>query len=170
MAFKKLADKLIAATLLAAATAAAASCDRIDDNIIPAVPVQIVFTDIGMWDRYGVAGALDWRIFNRQTSQPAGFFFTASTYTGYGGVLLVGDIYGNPQAYDLSCPVEHNPDVRVNIDAESHRAVCDKCGSQYDVFENLGYPFSGPAAQKGYGLTRYNVYPGTGTTYKVIGR
>lgn len=153
-----------------AVTIMISSCHHIDDEMIPAVPVQIVFTDIGMWNTYGVSGALDYRTFIRQENRPAGFFYTATTYTGYGGVLLVGDVYGNPQAFDLSCPVEHQPDVRIYIDSETHNGVCPKCGSTYDVFENLGYPLSGPAAKHGYGLTRYNVYSGAGTTYRVISR
>lgn len=146
------------------------SCDKIDENVIPDFPVQIVFTDVGMWHKYGIAGALDYRMFIRQTKQPEGFFYTATTYTGYGGVLLVGDIYSNPQAYDLSCPVERSPDIRVYIDNQSHQAVCPKCGSRFDVFENYGYPIQGPAAEKKFGLSRYNVYQGTGTNYMVIAR
>lgn len=145
------------------------SCDRVDDQRIPAVPVQIVFTDAGMWNLYGVGGALQHRRFIKTAtiSEPAGFFYTASTFTGYGGVLLVGDIMGDPKAYDLSCPYECSPDVRVAIDRESHLAVCPKCQSAYDVFENQGLPVSGPAAQRGYSLRRYGVYSGT-TNYRVI--
>ena len=156
--------------LSAAVGSLSSSCDRIDDDLIPDVPVQIVFTDVGMWHTYGISGALDYRMFIRQTKQPAGFFYTATTYTGYGGVLLVGDVYGNPKAYDLSCPVAHSPDIRVAVDRQTNQAVCPVCYSHFDIFENSGYPVDGPAATKRYGLTRYNVYPGTGTTYMVIGR
>ncbi len=152
------------------AMAATPSCNSIDDDAIPSVPVQIVFNDVGVWDRYGVAGALDCRYFIKETRQPSGFFYTATTYTGWGGVLLVGDIYGEPRAYDLSCPVEHAPDVRIAVDNDTHQAVCPKCGSVYDVFENYGYPLSGPAAKRGLGLKLYHVYPGNGSTYRVITR
>ncbi len=146
------------------------SCNSIDDDLIPSVPVQIVFTDVGMWNNYGVAGAMDYKYFIRESKQPAGFFYTATTYTGYGGILLVSDVYGQAQAFDLACPVEHMTNVRIYIETESMHAVCPKCGSHYDVFENLGYPLSGKATESGYGLKRYNVYPGTATTYRIIAR
>lgn len=90
--------------------------------------------------------------------------------TGYGGVLLVADINGMPRAYDLSCPVENNPEIRVKVDMETTDAVCPKCGSHYDVFVNYGSPTSGPAAKNGYGLTRYMVGSGPNGEYRVISR
>ncbi len=163
--------RVMLASLVAVVVAClVSSCDHIDDKRLPPVNVQIVFSDIGMWNTYGVGGALEYREFIREKKLPGGFFYSATTYTGFGGVLLVGDIYGNPVAYDLACPVECRSDVRVAIDAETHRAVCPVCHSEYDVFENQGHPLSGPAATNGYGLQRYGVYPGAGTTYRVIAR
>lgn len=145
------------------------SCDSVDDKRIPSMPVQIVFTDVGMWNMYGVGGAMQSRRFFRTKteSQPTGFFYTATTYTGYGGVLLVGDIMGDPKAYDLACPYECSPEIRVSVDSKTHLAVCPKCHSEYDVFENQGIAVSGPAAKRGYSLRRYGVYSGS-TNYRVI--
>ena len=150
----------------------AASCSRIDDKRIPSVNVNIVFSTDGMWSKYGVGGALQWKRFIKTSTQrvPADFPFTVSTYTGYGGVLLVGDLYGNPVAYDLSCPYEVKPDIRIEVDDESHDAYCPVCGSTYDIYGGQGRPTSGPSAERGYGLTRYNVLTGSGLNYRVVTR
>lgn len=147
-------------------------CEHIDDDRIPRVNVNIVFANEGVWAKYGVAGALDSRRFIRNTSPavPVDFPYTANTFTGYGGVLLVGDLYGNPVAYDLACPYEAKPDIRINVDKEANNAVCPVCGSTYDIFGGQGRPTSGPAASRGYGLTRYYVLEGSTLNYRVITR
>lgn len=155
--------------LLAAVGVAMTGCHSIDDQRIPAAPVSIVFTNVGVWDKYGVAGALDTRRFIKEERVPAGFPYLESTYTGFGGVLLAADLMGNPVAYDLSCPVECRRDVRVAMVPGELYAECPVCHSTYSVFENYGYPLSGIAAERGYGLQRYNVHP-SGADYYVITR
>lgn len=163
--------KAVKTVLFVALTLLSMSCDHIDNKRLPSMPVNIVFANVGMWNTYGVGGALDYRYFinTKYIRQPAGFPYTVSTYTGFGGILLVGDVYGNPRAYDLSCPVECKQDVRVQIDTEENVARCPVCHSTYAVFENFGHPLSGTAAQRGYGLQCYNVMPGT-TEYFTITR
>lgn len=135
------------------------------------MPVNIVFQSPGMWETYGVPGATSHRRFISREKEPAGFPFTAMTYTGFGGVLLVGDILGEPQAFDLACPVEARYDVRVEIDPDENVARCPECGSTYDVFGNLGTPLSGPAVDMHYALTRYHVNRGSGALeYMVVSR
>lgn len=148
---------------------ASASCNSVDDKRIPDMPVQIVFTDVGMWNMYGVNGALQHKRFFRtqSASYPAGFFYTAATYTGFGGVLLVGDVMGDAKAFDLACPYERQADIRVSINPETNYAECPKCHSEYDVFENNGLPVSGPSAEHGYSLRKYGVFS-SGTNYRVI--
>lgn len=161
---------LIAAALLSAA-AVFSACNKLDDDRIPPVPVSIVFQSPGMWENYGVPGATDWQRFIAREGEPVGFPYTAMTYTGFGGVLLVGDIMGEPQAFDLSCPVEARQDIRVTIDTENNTARCPDCGSTYDVFGNFGTPLSGPAVDLGYALTRYHVNRGSGALeYMVVTR
>lgn len=138
------------------------ACSDIDDNRIPALPVSINLADAGMWNTYGVAGYGLSRNFIRQLGQPAGFPYAAASYTGYGGVLLIGgmDPYTGdtnvPLAYDLACPVECNPDVRVYVDTSTYEAVCPVCGSHYDVCMAAGAPTSGPALT---GKHRYRLQP-----------
>lgn len=142
-------------------------CDSIDENRIPAYPVQIVLNNPGLWNTYGVAGYGQHREFIRQTGTPANFQFLETTYTGYGGVLLImgmnpfsaGDIV--PLAYDLSCPYECKENIRVAIDDETLEAICPVCGSHYDVTISGGSPTAGPAltGTVKYALQRYNAYP-----------
>ncbi len=147
-----------------------ASCHHIDDERIPAVPVYVPFSSVGVWDLYGVSGAGDSRRFIMADREPANYPYTALTATGYGGVLLVSDIHSQPVAYDLACPVECKPTTRVRFDAETMVAECPVCHSTYDVVTNYGYPLSGPAAAHGYGLQVYAVSAGANGLYRVITR
>lgn len=146
------------------------SCDSTDNSRIPAYPVQIMLNNPGLWHTYGVAGYGENRQFIRQNKVPANFQFLESTYTGYGGVLLImgmnpfvaGDVI--PLAYDLSCPVECKQYIRVEVDSESLEAVCSSCGSHYDVTMSGGAPTAGPALTGSvkYALQRYNATPSNG--------
>ena len=61
--------------------------------------------------------------------------------TGYGGVLVYAAPSANPdnlsgveyQAYDMCCPNELDPDVRVWPDSTGIYAVCEQCGSRFDL-------------------------------------
>lgn len=154
--------------VVALATTALCGCQHLDDDRIPPAPVLIQFSNVAVWDAYGVPGALDWRRFIKSERVPADYPYTAMSATGFGGVLLCGDINGNPVAYDLACPVECSSSVRVFIDVEALVAECPKCHSTYDVFSLEGHPLSGEAARMGYGLRRYHVTPGPQGEYRVI--
>lgn len=138
----------IIAVLLSVLTA---GCTSVDDDRIPSMPVSINLSDAGMWNSYGVSGFGVWREFIRELNVPSPGFFTANTYTGYGGVLLIGGMdpfnanTDTPLAYDLSCPVERKRDIRVAIDGETLEAVCPVCHSHYDVVMQGGTSISGPA-------------------------
>lgn len=145
-------------------------CRSVDDDRIPPVPVYINFTTAADWITYGVGGAGQWRRFIKAEREPGNYPYTALTQTGFGGVLLVSDFLGAPHAYDLACPVECKATIRVSVDPDIMKAVCPVCHSVYEVFENYGYPVGGPAADKGYGLTRYYVGPGPQGESMVITR
>lgn len=138
-----------------------AGCESLDSERIPPMPVNVVFQSAGMWETYGVPGATDFRYFILDESRPAGFPYTALSYTGFGGILLVADILGEPQAFDLACPVEVRRNVRVEIDRDRNIAVCPVCHSEYDVFSNYGTPIYGPAVDRHYAMTRYRVFRGS---------
>lgn len=160
---------LTAAALLAAGAAALSGCHHLDNKRLPPCNVSIVFWTQADWNIYGVSGAMTSKRFVRELREPADFPWTALTYTGLGGILLVADINGQPMAYDLACPVECNASVRVAMNADL-LAECPKCHSTYNVYSLYGHPESGIAAEKGYGLELYSVGPGRGGEYMVVSR
>lgn len=149
---------------------AVAGCDRLDDDRVPLMPVNIVFNTVADWDAYSkIGGAMNYNRFIRDQRIPSYFPWLASTYTGFGGVLLLADVYGTVQAYDLSCPVERRQDVRVVIDEDDEfLAVCPLCGSKYNVFSLMGHPVAGEAADKGYAMRRYAVDYGRSGIYCLV--
>lgn len=144
-----------------AAAALLTGCDHLDDDRIPVLPVRIGFATVGDWNVSGVGGALDHKRFIKEEGIPAGFHYTALSATGFGGVLLVGDVLGHPAAYDLACPVECRRDVRIFVNTDEMVGECPECHSKYDIFSLGGHPLSGPAANDGYGLRRYTVGAGS---------
>ena len=153
-------------------------CQSVDDDRIPNMPVNIVLSDAGTWNTYGVSGFGSSRRFIISLREPSGFPYTQTSATGFGGVLLISgmDPYTAttdvPLAYDLSCPVEMKSDVRVEVEGELYNAVCPVCGSKYDVTMGGGAPLSGPAAsgERKYGLRRYACYPSGNGGYVVTNR
>ena len=161
--------------LCIAASAVSTSCDDVDSERIPAYRVQIALNNAGLWNTYGVGGYGQYRYFIRETRTPANFPFRETTFTGFGGVLLImgmdpfgeGDII--PLAYDLACPVECKPDIRVAMDDDNLEAVCPVCGSRYNVLMNGGAPVGGPAATGSvkYGLQNYRCLGSPGGGYVI---
>lgn len=145
------------------------SCHSVDDRRIPPFAVYIPFRNVAEWDFYGNPAATSYRRFIYALNYPSNYPWTSMTLTGFGGVLLVGDIHGMPQAYDLACPYECQQDVRVVVESDN-RAHCPKCHSVYEIFTNYGLPVAGPAAEHGYALQRYYVGPGSNGEYRVITR
>lgn len=158
---------IIAASAAAALLAATTSCGSTDHTRTPPAPVYIAFPTQPEWTLYGTPSALDYKEFILNQT-PADFPWTAMTRTGYGGVLLVGDIMGNPAAYDLSCPYENRTDIRIRVDNERLDAFCPKCGSRYFIFDNYGRAYSGPAYDMKYELRRYSVGPGGNGVYMAV--
>lgn len=149
------------------AAAAFCSCSHTDNKRLPVCQVNIVFYTQADWVTYGVAGAAAHRDFIREQRVPVNFPYTASTYTGFGGVLLCTGYDGSPMAYDLACPVECDRNVRVYIN-DDLMAECPKCHSQYDVFGLRGGPVAGPAAKDGYGMQIYRVGTGRQGEFMVV--
>ena len=149
------------------------SCNTLDDDRIPNMPVNISLADPGLWNTYGVSGFGTHRNFIL-TQQPAGFPWKSNSATGFGGVLLIegvdpfSAVTAAPLAYDLSCPVERRPDIRVKVENATYMAVCPQCNSVYDVTSAGGAPIEGEAAEGKYKyrLKMYRVIPsGTGGYY-----
>lgn len=146
------------------------SCKHIDDQRIPPAPVRLEFRGISEWNTYGAPGALNHRRYIKPERIPSDYPYTMLSQTGFGGILIVGDILGAPRAYDLACPVECKADVRIIVDTEASNAYCPRCHSVYDIFTNYGQPLSGPAHEDGYGLQKYYIGAGTQGEYMVVTR
>lgn len=158
---------------LAAAMILSAGCDSVDDSRIPYSEVRLTFPTVGDWHIYGVQGdaaAARSYILTDRERVPAGFPFTALSRTGYGGILLAADVMGDLHAFDLACPVEIRPTVRISIDTDHLCGRCAVCGSTYDIFSNAGMPLSGPAQELGYALQRYSVTYGGAGEYLTVTR
>lgn len=148
---------------VALAMVAMASCNTIDSDRIPSMPVNINLTPQSAWHTYGVTAFGDYRYFIREAREPSNFPWLEATRTGFGGVLLIRgvDAFTNeadvPLAYDLACPVERRADVRVRMVPTDALPVaqCPECGSRYNVIEAGGRPISGPALNDGFGLRIY---------------
>lgn len=150
-------------------------CDSVDDERIPSVPVHLSFATVADWVQWGVAEeSAGHRSYiyapGSKTNIPEGYPYKAVDATGYGGLLLVTDALGNPVAYDLACPYEAKPDVRIRVEDDEIIARCPKCGSTFDIITNYGNPRSGPAAERAYALKRYAVVSGGSLEYRVVTR
>lgn len=137
--------RVFSALLLAVAIG---SCSNSDNDVVPLMPVSINLGDAALWNTYGVSGIGMFRYFIKELKQPEGFFYSENTYTGYGGVLLIGgmsEVDAVPLAYDLSCPVECSRNIRVEVDLNTLNAVCPVCHSVYEVLFGSGWAVAGYA-------------------------
>lgn len=148
---------------------ATSSCEEVDDDRIPYMPVYIDLGIPAYWQSYGVHYLGDYKRFIKEDRVPSDFHYNLTTETGFGGVLLVTAIDNIPLAYDLACPVEIKRNVRVNFNPETRRAVCPKCHSEFDVCEFGGSPVSGEAKDRKWALRRYQAIPVEGG-YKIVQR
>lgn len=94
------------------------SChDTVDSERIPYAPVHVDLSGQGTWDTYGVHAFGQGRKFirtgNSADQEPKNFHYSDLSATGFGGLLLVGDLENMPLLYDLACPVERKQSVRV---------------------------------------------------------
>lgn len=68
---------------------------------------------------------------------------TETSAIGYAGVLIVHSLLPNQfYAYDLSCPVENSPIIRI-VGHDPLNVRCPKCQTKYDVLSGSGAVLSG---------------------------
>ena len=67
----------------------------------------------------------------------------SNEYVGYGGVVFFHNFDDSFAAYDLACPNEVDPQVRLNVDSIVGEAICPKCGAVFDIGYARGYPVQG---------------------------
>lgn len=86
----------------------------------------------------------------------------ASERHGFGGVIVFNN-NGSLVAYDLCCPNEDNPDIRV-LPNNDFKAKCPKCKSEFALISG-GFPVSGPAREK---LQEYRVSNDGNGEYRIF--
>lgn len=83
-------------------------------------------------------------------------------YLGYGGVVVFHNFDDRFVAFDLACPNEVDPQVRLNVDSIPGEAVCPQCGAVFDIGYGHGYPVAGdcrnPMRQYGVAISNYDVH------------
>lgn len=131
-----------------------------DDEVYSQIPSAPVLIELRLdFDDNKLQGTLAYK----EITQPR----LAKERIGYGGILVIngfGQGTVNLYAYDLSCPVEVNKNIRIKPD-DTGKATCPKCGAVFNIAFGNGTPESGT---KHY-LKSYPVYrvPGGGNTYQV---
>lgn len=153
--------------------------EEVNNERIPALPVDINLANPGLWSTYGVSGVNTYQYFIKDRGIPRGFYYIDKSFTGFGGVVLCG-ISNNvampgvdpswayrPVAYDLACPVEVEADIIVTVDDMTMEAVCPVCKSRYSL-EAGGAPVSGPALNEKYGLQQYRCVGSPGTGFQIV--
>lgn len=156
-------------TLLFIILMACSGCSDVNDERIPITSVRIEVTLAQQQKAEYWADVPATYVSFVKPNFPYGFPYTISATTGYGGVLQVCGFDNELFAFDLSCPFEHNPNIRIAIDDSNLNAYCRECGSTYDVFYGSGAPIEGPSAVNKYSLRKYNItYIPTTGSYMII--
>ncbi|MBR5240660.1 MAG: hypothetical protein IKW05_01850 [Muribaculaceae bacterium] len=144
-------------------------CSDVDDQRVPLTSVRIEVTLAQQQNRSYWANVPATFVTFLKPNVPYGFPYTISSTTGYGGVLQVCGFDNQLFAFDLSCPYEHNPNIRIEISETDLNAFCRECSSTYDVFYGSGAPINGPSAINGYSLRKYNItYISSTGSYMII--
>lgn len=119
------------------------SCNSTFDSSVPDWPVYLEL-DLTYEDR-ALKAIQAYKIYT-----PANVNQTTEK-TGFGGVLVYHGLSSTGTdayyAFDVACPVEHQANVRVEVDADAIYAICPKCGSKYELLNGIGNPVEGPATE-----------------------
>jgi len=71
---------------------------------------------------------------------------TVSDRIGFGGILVYTGFDGEYYAFDMSCPYEAKSNIRVYPN-DLGQAVCEGCGTVFDIGYGIGNPSSGKAKE-----------------------
>ena len=123
------------------------SCSDTIDSPVPSYPVSMKL-DLTFNDKE-LKNAGAYKIYTTPTASYLSL--------GYGGVVVVhSSADDNYYAFDLACPYEVLPSVKIEIEDGGLYASCPKCGSRFDISFGSGHPVNGPATG---GLRRFTVTP-----------
>ena len=116
-----------------------------NDNVISSIPDYPVYLSLYLTSTYPTF----MNSYNKFLLFKKPVFVTDRV--GYGGILVNTGFDGNYYAFDMSCPYEASQTVLV-IPNGLGQAVCQGCGSVFNIGYGIGDPTSGPAKQA---LKRY---------------
>ena len=118
-----------------------------NDNVISSIPDFPVYLELNLTSTYPT--------FRNSVNQSLIFEkpVLINDRTGYGGVLVYSGFDKGYYAFDMSCPYEAKQNIRI-LPNGLGQAVCEGCGSVYDISFGIGNPISGKAKQA---LKRYKV-------------
>lgn len=118
-----------------ALTALLGACRQAEEPAVPIAPVHLQ-VNLNAAEYHPLASPAGMVA----VSTPA----TSADRLGYGGLLIVRSLTeAEFYAYDLSCPYEAQPSVR--LAPHDLEVKCSTCGSRFDVLYGSGSPISRPA-------------------------
>jgi len=115
------------------------------DNVISTIPDYPVYLDLNLVTTYPTFrnSINQYLIFEKPV--------LVTDMIGYGGILVYTDFNGDYCAFDLSCPYEAKRNILV-VPNKIGQAVCEGCGSVFNLSDGIAEPVSGKAKQT---LKRY---------------
>lgn len=116
-----------------------------NDNVISSIPDFPVYLDLNLTSTYST--------FRNSTNKFMLFEkpVIATDRIGYGGILVYTGLDKEYYAFDMSCPYEAKQNIRVYPN-DLGQAICEGCGSVFDIGYGIGNPSSGKAKET---LKRY---------------
>jgi nitrite reductase/ring-hydroxylating ferredoxin subunit len=107
-----------------------------NDNYMSSIPDYPVYLELNLTTTYPT--------FRNSYNKSMTFIkpFTAIERIGYGGILVYTGFEGEYYAFDMSCPYEHQPTIRVYPNGLG-QVICEGCGTVFDISYGVGNPTSG---------------------------
>ena len=121
-----------------------------DDNYISSIPNYAVSLQLNLTSTYSTFknSVNQYLIFDKPVN--------ANDLIGFGGVLVYTGFDGNYYAFDLACPHEAPEQNLKVIPNDEGKAVCETCGTVYNISFGIGDPIEGPSKET---LKRYKTSP-----------
>ena len=113
-----------------------ASCD---DSIQSSIPDYAVYLELNLTSTYP-----NFNSPNQSLIFPKRIIETDRI--GYGGILVYIGFDNQYYAFDMSCPYESKASIKVYPN-DIGQAVCETCGTVFDIGYGIGNPSSGPAKE-----------------------
>jgi hypothetical protein len=116
-----------------------------NENVISSIPDFPVYLQLNLTTTYPTFR----NSYNKFLLFKQGVFVT--DHVGYGGILVYTGLDGGYYAFDMACPYEAKQNIRVYPN-DVGQAICEGCGSVYEIGYGIGYPSKGVAKEA---LKRY---------------